>query len=268
MPASMRRRRCRCLCLCLFLATPFLIAAAVAGCATPAPLVRLYPRAPDVVWVSGRASVTREAGGVRVAVAFDHQDGGTLGMHVEVQNGTAGKLDVDPHDFTFTTCTGTGVDSCRLTQRVIDPEQMLASLDARQSREHADAANSQALMGTLVVLSAVSDVASIASGHADANTGNATLAAATMASADAAARDSSLASISVQQAIWSNQAFRRNTLFPERGAAGRVYIPIDLTAQVVWLHIRIGGRELSFPFQQAVTRLDTPGSSGGARASW
>jgi hypothetical protein len=89
-----------------------------------------------------------------------------------------------------------------------------------------------------------------------------------MASADAAARDSSLASISVQQAIWSNQAFRRNTLFPERGAAGRVYIPIDLTAQVVWLHIRIGGRELSFPFQQAVTRLDTPGSSGGARASW
>jgi len=242
---------------------PFLIAAAaLAGCVTPAPLVRLYPRAPDIVWVSGRASVTREQGGLRVAVAFDHQDGGALGLHVEVQNGTAGTLNVDPHDFTFTTCTGLGVDSCGLTQRVIDPEQILASLDARQSRERADAANSQALMGTLVVLSAVSDVASIASGHADANTGNATLTAATMASADAAARDSSLASISVQQAIWSNQALRRNTLFPAKGVAGRVYIPIDLTAQIVWLHIRVAGHDLSFPFQQVVTEIAPQGSSG------
>ncbi|HEY7374986.1 MAG TPA: hypothetical protein VIF57_22680 [Polyangia bacterium] len=251
MPASMRRFRPS------PAAAAFVIAAALAGCATPAPLVRLYPRAPEIIWVAGRASVTREQGGVRVAVAFDHQDGGTLGMHVEVQNGTGATLDVDPSEFTFTTCTGTAVTTCGPTYRVIDPEQMLASLDARQSRERADAANSQALMGTLVVLSAVSDVATIASGHANAHTGQATLTAATLAQADVAARDSSLASISMQQAIWSNEALRRNTLFPARGAAGRVYIPIDLTAQIVWLHIRMSGRELSFPFQQIVTQLAT-----------
>lgn len=266
MPASIRRFRLVPLppsCLAL---APFLIAAALTGCATPGPLVRLYPRAPGVVWVAGRASVTREEGGVRVAVAFDHQDGSNLGLHVEVQNGTAATLDVDPHEFTFTTCTGAAVSTCKPTYRVIDPEQALVALDARQSRERADAANSQALMGTLVVLSAVSDVTTVASGHPNAHTGDATLAAATMASADAAAHDSSLASISVQQAIWSNEAFRRNTLFPERGAAGRVYIPIDLTAQVVWLHIRMGGRELSFPFQQIVTQLG-PNSWGGTASS-
>src|SRR5262249_3772811 len=158
--------------LSLLLPGLFLIATALSGCATPAPLVRLYPRAPDVVWVSGRASVAREQGGVRVAVAFEHQDGPNLGMHVEVQNATAATADVDPHEFTFTTCTGTAVSSCGPTYRVIDPEVVLAALDARQSRERADAANSQAFMGTLVVLNAVADVAQVASGHADAHTGN------------------------------------------------------------------------------------------------
>jgi hypothetical protein len=114
-----------------------------------------------------------------------------------------------------------------------------------------------------VVLSAVGDMASIASGHANAHTGDATLAAATMAQTDAVAHDSSLASISVQQSIWSNEAFRRNTLFPERGVAGRIYIPIDLTAQIVWLHVRMGGRELSFPFQQTITQVSSGASAGG-----
>jgi hypothetical protein len=254
MPASPRR-----------VAAPLLVIAAVlAGCATPAPLVRLTPMSPNVLWVSGRASVTRDEAGLRVAVAFEHQDGPTLGLHVEILNGTAGALDVDPHEFTFTTCLGEAVASCAVTQRVIDPEQVLMSLDARQSNARADAANSQALLGTLVVLNAVGDVATIASGHADAHTGEGTLAAASLASADAASRDSSLASISVQQAIWSNEALRRNTLLPQRGTAGRVYIPIDLNAQIVWLHVRAGGRDFSFPFQQIVTPL-TPPSSGSGR---
>jgi hypothetical protein len=74
------------------------------GCATPAPLVRLQPSAGEVVWVSGRATVTRADAGIRVGVAFDHQDGPALGLRVEVENGTATNLDVDPREFTFTAC--------------------------------------------------------------------------------------------------------------------------------------------------------------------
>jgi hypothetical protein len=75
---------------------------------------------------------------------------------------------------------------------------------------------------------------------------------------DAAARNSELASISVQQSIWSNEAFRRSTLPPVRGTAGRVYLPINLNAGVVWLHVRTHGQVFSFPFQQTVTNLTRP----------
>jgi hypothetical protein len=232
-----------------------------AGCATPGPLVRLTPASPTVVWVAGRASVAQEEAGIRVAAAFDHQDGPTFGMRVEVQNTTEQNLDVNPHEFTFTTCRGSGVETCGATRRVVDPEEVLAALDERQSREQADAANSQAFLGTMVILSAVGDIASVASGHADRHTGENTLATANLMDSDAAARNTSLASIAVQQQVWSDEALRRNTLFPGRGTGGRIYMPIDLDARLVWLHVRTGGRVFSFPFRQTVTRLTGPGGA-------
>jgi hypothetical protein len=238
----------------------FVIAAATVGCATPAPLVRLHPKSADVMWVSGRATVIRAEAGIRVAVAFDHQDGPNLGLRVEVENGTEANLDVDPRDFTFTTCASLQPSTCAPTTRIIDPERVLQALDERQSRERADARNGQALLGTLVILSAVGDVATIASGRADRNTGAGTVAAAALMQSDATTRDSQLSSMAVQQAIWSNEALRRNTLFPGHGTAGRVYVPINLAAEIVWLHVQTGGRVFSFPFQQVVTQLSQPPS--------
>src|SRR6188472_3490387 len=50
------------------------------GCATPGPLVTLTPAQAGVVWVAGRAVVSKEETGVRVATAFEHQDGATLAL--------------------------------------------------------------------------------------------------------------------------------------------------------------------------------------------
>jgi hypothetical protein len=238
-----------------------LVAPIVLGCAAPSPLVRLYPNSPAIFWVSGRATVAREEGGVRVAVAFEHQNGGALGLRVEVQNGTGAQLDVDPREFTFSACATAGIEACAPTKRVIDPEQVLAALDEKQSRDQAAAANSQALLGTLVILSAVGDVATMASGHADLHTGDGTIATAALMSSDAAERSAGLASISVQQTVWANEALRRSTLVPGRGVGGRIYLPIYLEAQFVWLHVRTGAHVFSFPFRQTVTRFDTPSTS-------
>src|SRR6476660_6148898 len=82
------------------------------SCATPSPMVRLDPGSPDVVWVAGRASVMREEGGVRVGVAFDHQDGPNLGVRVEVENDSDHPFDLDPHALTYTPCAGTLAASC------------------------------------------------------------------------------------------------------------------------------------------------------------
>jgi hypothetical protein len=47
---------------------------------------------------------------------------------------------------------------------------------------------------------------------------------------------------------------RRTTLQPGGYVDGWVYLPIDLAASYVWLHVRAGGQVLSFRFQQTVTR--------------
>jgi hypothetical protein len=148
---------------------------------------------------------------------------------------------------------------------VIDPEEVLATLEVQVSREQADAANSAAFHGTLVILSAVADVATVASGHADRHTGLGTAAAVDLMEGDAAAHNSSLGSLSSQQEFWSNEVLRRTTVFPGHGTAGRIYVPINLRATVVWIHVRAAGHTFSIPFRQQVTRL-VPATAAPPRA--
>ncbi len=232
----------------------------VVGCATPMPLVRLNPDAPDVVWVGGRASVQRDTTGVRVAAAFEHQDGSNLALRVEIENRTTDRLEVSPQEMTFSVCSSLAPASCSPSQRVIDPEQILTALAVAQLRGVADASNSQAFLGTMVLLSAVGDVASAAQGrHVD---GSGTLIAASAMESDAAARNSAQASIAIQQHVWSDEALRRNTLFPGQGTSGLVYLPINYRARYVWLQITVGGRLFPFHFAELVTAVDVPRPTG------
>jgi hypothetical protein len=228
------------------------------GCATPMPLVRLNPDARDVVWVGGRASVQQETTGVRVAAAFEHQDGSNLALRVEIENRTTDRLEVSPQEMTFAICSGLAPASCAPSQRVIDPEQILTALAAAQAQGVADAANSQAFYGTLVLLNAVGDVASAAHGRPT----NGSLVAASAMEGDAAARDSAQASIAAQQQIWSDQALRRNTLFPGQGTSGLVYLPINYQARYVWLQITVAGRLFPFHFAEVVTSVALPRPEG------
>src|SRR5262245_49428121 len=109
------------------------VGASVAGCATPEPIYKLFPNSQDVIWVGGRGSVQKEIEGVRVATAFENQDGNSLALRLEIQNGTPDRVDVGPQDVTFTACSSMRVDSCAPTKRAIDPEAVLAALDERQS---------------------------------------------------------------------------------------------------------------------------------------
>jgi hypothetical protein len=226
-----------------------------AACATPQPLVRLHPDTPDVIWVAGRASVQQSQDGIRVATAFERQDGRTLALRLEVQNGTAARVEVDPRNITFSTCRTAITTSCKPSQRVIDPEQMLLVVDTAASRTAADAANEQVALGTLALLSAAGDVASAASGHPDRATGEGTAAAVGMMGDAAAAADTQEASLAVQRQVWSDQALRRNTLFPGQGIDGLVYIPIDPQAGFVWLQATVGGHTFPFHFAQVSTPI-------------
>jgi hypothetical protein len=228
----------------------------VVGCATPMPLVRLNPDTRDVIWVAGRASVQKDTTGVRVAAAFEHQDGSNLALRVEIENRTTDRLEVSPQEMTYAVCSGLAPASCSPSQRVIDPEQILAALAVAQSRGVAEASNSQAFYGTLVLLSAVGDVASAA--HGRPTSGSGTLVAASAMEGDAAERDSAQASLAAQEQIWSDQALRRNTLFPGQGTSGLVYLPINYQARYVWLQITVAGRLFPFHFAEVVTPVALP----------
>jgi len=229
----------------------------VAGCATPHPVVRLAPAGGEVTWVAGRAVLSKQQSGVRVAMAFEHQDGDTLAVRVEVANDSEAKLEVGPRDVFFATCQQRALGSCGASQRVIDPEAALMALDVGASREAAAAANDAAFYTPLLVMSAVTDVASVASGKGDSTTGLHTAALANQRDADEARHNTALASYASQRDMWSNAALRRNTVQPGRAQGGMVFVPIDLAARYVWIQLRAGPRTFAFQFEQTVMDIPT-----------
>jgi len=221
------------------------------GCATPAPIVRLNPDSANIFWVSGRPSVAMDNAGVRVASAFEHQDGNNLALRVEILNQTPSRLEIGPQDITYAVCRSQLTTSCSPSQHVIDPEQVLDLLDVAQSRNTAQAANTAVLDGTLTLLAAVGDAGS----HHGA--GNTAAALENMQS-DVASYNSAQAGITFQQRLWSNKALRRNTLEPGQGTSGLVFVPINLQAGFVWLQVTVPSHVFPFRFAQTVTQVTLP----------
>ena len=63
--------------------------------------------------------------------------------------------------------------------------------------------------------------------------------------------------------LWANVALRRSTVAPGHGVAGLVYLPIDLKARYLWIHVRAGGQTFPFGFRQTVRQI----RNGGTGAS-
>lgn len=223
----------------LFLMLPFV------GCATPAPLVHLTPRTPDVHWVSGRPVMAKQSEDVRVAVAFEEQHHQLVGIRLEIENRRDERLEVGPADVTFVKCTGTSRKTCGAAELPVDPEQVLTMLDEEASRSRAEAENQQSRYVPLLLLSAVGD---LGSGHGAHDT-------ITVADSAALARvehATELSRLEQQRAHWSSRALRRSTLLSGRAVAGIVYVPYDPKTHLVWLEVRAGERRFHFCFQQAL----------------
>jgi hypothetical protein len=121
-----------------------------------------------------------------------------------------------------------------------------------------------------VLLSAVGDAASIASGRADRTTGLHTMTSANLMEGDAASRRAGLSDLQSQRQVWANEALRRNSLFPAQGTSGDIFFPIEPEARFVWLQMRVGTQRFAFHFQQEVRdpakeRYRGPGTTGGNR---
>lgn len=228
------------------------------GCATPRPIVRLTPLAANVVWVAGRAAVVQESANVRVAAGFERQDGDNHSLHIELENRGEEAFEVGPEDVWFARCSGTTGSSCGPSHGIINPERVLADLDIRQSRERAAAINEQAMDATLLILSAATDIAQVASGHANPSTGAVTASIATAMDANDARHETATMNIAAQREMWANVAFRRTTLPPGRGVAGNIFFRADLNKEFVVLRVRARQETFEFWFRQTVIPVLPP----------
>jgi hypothetical protein len=231
------------------LIAPPAVAFVFAGCVTPLPVVRLSPRTPDTIWVAGRSVVTYQEGGVRAAAAFDHQDGETVAIRVEVENASADRLEVDPKAMVFVTCTTES--DCSPGERVVDPEDRLLALDEQRSNQRAQTTNGQTASAVLVLLSASSDIAAAARGHVR-DVGQNAAAAASVNEASAESGERALAHIDSEHTTWSTAALRRTTLFSGHGAGGLVFLPVVPAAKYVWLNVSVSNHSFWFSFDQTV----------------
>ncbi len=196
--------------------------------------------------------MSMENEGVRAAAAFEYQDGALLAIRVEVENATTEQFDFGPADVLFTTCAGEAVQSCYAAQPVVDPEEVLADLDRAASREQASNDSAMVVAAPLVLLSALADVAAIGTGRADR-------ADLTERSLDDMHRldtqhHNAQQSLGQARVRWRDIAVRRTTLFPNRGVAGLVYLPVDDKAKFVRLYLRRPTKRwFKFTFRQTIT---------------
>lgn len=224
-------------------------AISLVGCATVSPTYQLAPSSGDVVWAAGRPVMQQQIDGVEVAVSSTGQAGGSLGLHVQIANAGAERLDVSPADVTFTACSGTTNASCAPTKWVLDPEQELAKVDRRARDEQASATAAEGFLAVLLVLNVVADVGSVASGHPHA-IGVGAAATADLMGANEASSEHTMGKLEAERDFWANAALRRSTVYPGQAAAGVVMVPIHPRARYLWLHVRVGQRRFSFRFDQ------------------
>jgi len=189
---------------------------------------------------------------VRVAAAFDHQASDLVAFRVEIENDTDHPIEVGPENVAFASCRDD--KSCAAALWVIDPEEVLTSLDSQRSREKANATNEQIAGGALLFLGAAGDVAAASRGRSS----NSAIGIGAEMNASAARSAVTLSNIDAQQAIWSTAALRKTTLSPGRGTSGFVFIPVDTKAEYVWLQVYQGPSKFSFHFRQTVQPVWQP----------
>jgi len=218
------------------------------GCMAPTPVVRLRMESPGTFWVAGRQTAVRELEGVRAAAAFERGAEGTLTLRLEVQNLAETPVDVSPEAMWFNHCRTPDTLQCGPSTRVKDPERMLEDMDQSASNERAAAVNDMAAGVGLLLLGAVVETASAASGDRSSSCCLRELAADTRN--ESRAHEEGARSLDTARMSLANAALRKTTLFAGQGVAGEVYVPVDFQAPFVRLNVAVGERQFVFVWRQ------------------
>jgi hypothetical protein len=231
-----------------------LLAIDASGCAFAQPVLRLTPRSKDVVWVGGTGMVRQETKNMRVAMAFAREENGMPGFRVEVQNLSPDTVVIEPSAFSYIYCNripGAADATCGLRLLAVDPESMLLELDMQRSRQKAENANDQSFHATMMLLELTAGLAGAGKGRPNGGIPLATIEGQALNAA--ADREKLQASgYDLERENWATGSFRKSTLFPDKAAAGLVFIERNLKATEVWFLVQVGGDKLFFGFDQVV----------------
>lgn len=252
-----------------------LFAGLMLGCASPQPVYRLDAQSADSssVWRQGRRIVTRTVDSVQVAVAYGRTTSEGHKFHIAYANRSGTSRTFDPQNV-FGVVTGrrssykrkvqveTGEEetedgphyeyrrvtlTATDTMPARDPEEMLLRIDRQQARATAEAANDATANALISVLDAVNTFASPAPSPEERT---AEASEELSRAADRAENQRTQNRLQQRRAQWAQSALRRTTLLPGERTSGVVYVPVDPRATRLVLHVNVGSRTVTIPFQQ------------------
>jgi len=233
------------------------VAAAVillASCASPRAVIRMNPVSEDVRWNYGQAFASDTVDGIVVEAAFDQSTPEYNIFDVTVINGSNMSYLVDPAKFTFKETRYD--DSPANVYSALDPENMLLSIDQKESKDEADAKN--AAIGAVVVAGAVVATAAIAAAnsndvdmfHHHRHPDPGFLVAAPLL---LDGTDEPIAAMTENQRrrdMWANGTVRKTTLEPGYRIDGKIYFARFEKSATYVLQLPIDEQFAQIPFNQ------------------
>lgn len=250
----------------------FVATIGLSSCATH--YLAVQPRRPDSEWADGRPALSTNFDSVEVQVCYAHLRDKELMFEVEIRNGSAGEVAVNPGTFYYMPVlqdpkkakrnaanNQTGVNYVPAQVYAIDPERRIQELANKLAYE-ARKANGISFMDWMNLASGVTDVLTPPKGteqqkrdeelrREDERIRNAVLAE--QQHTDHAIKADQAV---MEKQLWEVKVLRKNILKPGELARGYVTFPVYNQTMLLHLALPIGARTLLFDFDQERKKVE------------
>jgi len=243
----------------IFLSLIILSSQFLANCyVPPAPIFKLKPQTNNLEWYKGKEIATLTNDSVSVVISFDRSLNDDYLFDVDITNYSEKTLLVDPEKFNYKTISGIKKQNELFTATAAkDPEKIILNLQKSYS-QHKSKMETQAMMYSLgYFLQFAGQTKALVtndvelSKHIDHQSHK-------MKEdelVDDIQNQKISESLNNSSYIWEILALRKTSLYPNESISGKVFFPVNESAQTLEFSFPIGEQELKILFKQEVIQL-------------
>ena len=229
----------------IFLSLIILSSQFLANCyVPPAPIFKLKPQTNNLEWYKGKEIATLTNDSVSVVISFDRSLNDDYLFDVDITNYSEKTLLVDPEKFNYKTISGIKKQNELFTATAAkDPEKIILNLQKSYS-QHKSKMETQAMMYSLgYFLQFAGQTKALVtndvelSKHIDHQS------------------HKMKESLNNSSYIWEILALRKTSLYPNENISGKVFFPVNESAQTLEFSFPIGEQELKILFNKWILKI-------------